>query len=864
MSFIAKVKNVISGDTLVLIPTKSTAVPVPERILTLSYVRAEDYASKEFLRNLLIGKDIKVNVEFKNPTTGREFGDALAPIFKSLVEFLLSKGLVKLKENFSEKDGDIYYELTEVQNSAKLNNFGLWGETVKINQVELNEEIVQQSRSQPLKLVVEKVVSGDRVSARIFVNEHEHVVTQLLLGGIKSPRTDDPLQVKVANQAKQFVEEKLLTTKAELSVTLIGESQTGVPIGTIHHGSGNNIHQKLLELGLAEVVDWQSTLIGAAAMTVLRKAEQTAKSLGRGIYASPTDKKAPVAVVPTQSTFKVGSTIEVQISKIISGDTFNVRLNNVEHTVQLASIRSPRPSESTLGANPEQQKALIATVREFVRSHVIGKTGTLYIDGHREAKDNFDARFMVSFKYGNQDLSELLVKKGLSSVIRHNKATTGERSLNWDKLVEIEEESKQAKVGIFNTSGKIDKLLTVGTRIVDASENSTKSKTFLNSFLKGRITGYHVEYVNSINRVKLFNPKEGLKLSLIFGGLERSNEGLDFLNKKILQRQVEFDVYDIDRTGGFIGNLYFNSDLPIQVDLLELGLVKVHEIAVNSNPNSASLLKSEKSAREKKVGIWKDYTPQDLPKLEDLALEKPKFFDVEVVDVSSSGVLSFQYTLEKAKFASFKKEFDSFNAQIPLASPNSDSPYNLTKVPKKGDLVAAKFSENGKYYRARIIAFDKTANKFDVKHIDFGNIDSVGLKSLRVLPSKFNTLTYPAFVNTATLQNVALPPKLTDYLTEAIYALEDLVFDKKLVISALKGNSADFDVVLYDAEKSLKDEKYTINSLFVESGWGIVDKKNVRPVVKDYVGKLADVEKEAKRKHLGVWEFGDVDYDEQE
>ena len=52
--------------------------------------------------------------------------------------------------------------------------------------------------------------------------------------------------MKVAQQAKQFVEDKLLTTKAELTCSIIGESQTGVPIAIINHPSGNNIHEKLL------------------------------------------------------------------------------------------------------------------------------------------------------------------------------------------------------------------------------------------------------------------------------------------------------------------------------------------------------------------------------------------------------------------------------------------------------------------------------------------------------------------------------------------------------------------------------------------------------------------------------------------
>ena len=68
--FVAKVKNVLSGDTVVLVPSKTAQFPAPERVLTLSYVRANDsFAAKEYLRNLLIGKEIKFKVNYKNPQT---------------------------------------------------------------------------------------------------------------------------------------------------------------------------------------------------------------------------------------------------------------------------------------------------------------------------------------------------------------------------------------------------------------------------------------------------------------------------------------------------------------------------------------------------------------------------------------------------------------------------------------------------------------------------------------------------------------------------------------------------------------------------------------------------------------------------
>lgn len=904
--FVAKVKNVLSGDTLILVPSKTTQFPAPERMLTLSYVKSCDsYQSKEYVRQLLIGKDIKFKVLFKTPNVGKEFGDIQAPIFKSLIEHLLEKGLVKLKDNIQE-DSEYIDDLRNLENKAKQNEVGLWsGDYVqqdKIEAIELNQDIMSKSQKTPITTIVEKVISGDRVLARIVLNKSQHVTTPLLLAGIKCPRTDDTsesaLVSKTAQEAKAFVEDKLLTSKAALKVSVIGESQAGIPIAIIHHPSGNNIHAKLLENGFGEVVDWQSSLVGSSVMGELRKAELSAKALGKGLYSNAKVSKgtAPVSAAQTSKALKPGSTVtNATVCKVVSADTLVVRLPSSEEelTVQLASIRAPKPSDSTITTNHLQQIALVNTAREFVRQHAIGKSGSIYIDGYKEANKEmgYDARFLISFKInGTNDLSELIVNNGMGTVIRHNKATSHERSLNWDRLIELEEEQKkQGKKGVhFN--GDINKVLTVGTRIVDASENYTKAKTFFNGFKqKGRIaSGYYVEFIPSVNRLKLFNPKEGLKLTLILGGLSNNKnealaeKGLKYMNKKFLQRNVEFEVYDMDKIGGFIGNVYASTGSlhPVQIQLLEQGLVSIHDLAVNSNPFSKELIEAEETAKSSKHGIWINYDASKAQeeidsanaKLNELKLDsaKPKFFDIEVTDIDSTGVISY-HSLDPAttsKFASFKKQFAEFHSQVPSASNTSiDLPHNLNKPPKKGELVSAKFSENGKYYRGKVLNYDKASRNFEVKHLDFGNVDKVPLSSLRVLPAKFSLVLFPKFASTCVLQNLRLPPtKPTDYLTDALYALEDLTFDKKLVISALPSSApnADYSGVLYDSEESLKDPTYTINKQLVAEGWAVVDATLVLPSLKDYVTSVQQAQQKAKSSHLGCWEFGDVSFDDED
>jgi staphylococcal nuclease domain-containing protein 1 len=77
MAFIANVKSVLSGDTLVLASPNN---PAAERTLSLAYVSAprlskdgdEPFAfqSREFLRALTVGKQVKFSVSCKCHSSG--------------------------------------------------------------------------------------------------------------------------------------------------------------------------------------------------------------------------------------------------------------------------------------------------------------------------------------------------------------------------------------------------------------------------------------------------------------------------------------------------------------------------------------------------------------------------------------------------------------------------------------------------------------------------------------------------------------------------------------------------------------------------------------------------------------------------
>jgi staphylococcal nuclease domain-containing protein 1 len=61
-------------------------------------------------------------------------------------------------------------------------------------------------------------------------------------------------------------------------------------------------------------------------------------------------------------------------------------------------------------------------------------------------------------------------------------------------------------------------------------------------------------------------------------------------------------------------------------------------------------------------------------------------------------------------------------------------------VPKAGDLVSAKFSSDGAWYRAKVRRASSIKKEAEVVFIDYGNLDTVGFKDIRPLDAQFSSL----------------------------------------------------------------------------------------------------------------------------
>lgn len=856
-TFNAKVKSILSGDTIVLDTGKT---------FSLAYVTAPrlnsnetyGYESREYLRALLVGKTVRCHTHYS--VNARDYGDVEAPIFTSLIEKSLKDGNIKLRDDASSKIStpELVEKFTTAQETAKSSETGIWNPQVKaINVDSVVPEGLYGGKTYPA--VVERVIAGDRVQIRVILNKGNHILVNALIAGIKTPRSaspDTPAE-PFGDAAKNFTETRLL--QRGVTAKFITTSSSGLPIVEVVHPVGN-IAVFLLQAGLASIADWQSQQIGAANMAVLRAAEKKAKDARLYLWKD----------LVTASSGVSDKTYEATVSKVVSSDTFVLRnADDSEETVQLSSVRAPRKSDI-------QGAAYAPIAKEFARKRFIGKRVQVKVDAVRPASSQFEKRHLVTITLQDKNIAATLIEAGYATVIRHRKEDT-DRSPAWDELMEKETAAIKANKGVHSKNEPAP------DRTVDASESLHKAKGHLASLERqSKISGV-VEHISSGGRFRINAPKENALLTLVLAGVRVprpqeafGEDALKFVSKKFYQRDVQFNVINVDKTGGFIGNIYVpGTNDPLSVVLVKEGLAEVHEYSAQQSGSSQALFDAQEAAQKAQKGIWKDFVadapaaPEPVAKTTAAPASagttsepaKKRYIDIVISNISSTGEISYRSLSSRAQYTKLSSDLVSFNN-----SAGNYSQFKFAKTPKKGDTVTVS-PKTGTYVRGKVLSFDKPSNKYTVLEIDTGKVSSVPYASLRPLPSQFSTTVIPALASTAVLSFIKLPPSSpTDYLSEFVDYLRDRIEGKQVVANVdSPANSTDLSVTIFTADSKGPDD--SVNSALIDNGYAIVktalqgwEKLDAwKPVWKN----LKELETDARSDRIGIWEYGDVDADEE-
>lgn len=751
---------------------------------------------------------------------------------------------------------------------------GVWagsaqGQTETSYELSNGKAVVEEYKAkQDLQGIVERVLNGDRLVLRLLLEPLEHLQTVVALAGVRAPAAK---RVNLADgkeqpgepcgdEAQAFVESRLLQRKVQVS--LLGVTPQGQLIATVLHPNGN-IAKFLLEAGLARCHDHHSTLLGPH-MAAFRHAEKAAKDGRKGLFTGLVASKGSAG----------GAAEDYIVSRVLNADTLFFRNKaGQEKKLSLSSVRQPKPSDAS-------QAPFGADAKEFLRKKLIGKHVKVTINGKKPATEGFEEREVATVVQGNTNVALALVEAGYASVIRHRQ-DDDDRSPEYDNLLIAEADAQKEGKGMWSPKPPRAK------QYQDYSESLQKAKMEVSILQRQKRVPATVDFVKSGSRFTVLVPRENAKLTFVLSGIRAprsarnpseagepfGQEAHELANRRCMQRDVEIDVETIDKVGGFIGTLYVNKENFTKV-LLEEGLATVHAYSAEQSGNAAEYFAAEQKAKDARRGLWHDYDPAKEAEEQEVeeaaaanaqngvesetAQRRKDYRDVMVtyIDPSTCKLKLQQIGSGTSALTELMSAFRSFHL-----NKANDTP--LPGPPKAGDFVAARFTEDNEWYRAKIRRNDREKQQAEVVYIDFGNSESLPWSRLRPLSQpQFSVQKLRAQASDAVLSFLQFPVN-SEYLEDAVGFIGDQTFDRQLVANVdYISTEGTLHVTLLDPSQS-KSLDHSINAEVIQEGLAMVPRKLKawERNAGETLSSLRELEAEAKEERRNIWEYGDLTED---
>ena len=423
----------------------------------------------------------------------------------------------------------------------------------------------------------------------------------------------------------------------------------------------------------------------------------------------------------------------------------------------------------------------------------------------------------------------------------------------------------------------------------DHSENLQKAKIQSSVLQRQKKIPAVVDFVKSGSRFTVLIPRENAKLTFVLSGIRAprsarnpteqaepfGQEAQDFANRRCMQRDVEIDVENTDKVGGFIGTLYINRENFAKL-LVEEGLASVHAYSAEQSGNANELFAAEKKAKEAHKGMWHDWDPSK-DQVEEEASDEPlsntangntngdtvsklrpkDYRDVVVTHIEPTCRLKLQQVgTGTSALTELMSSFRTFHLNKSNSAP-------LPGPPKAGDLVAAQFTEDGEWYRAKIRRNDREAKNADVLYIDYGNSESLSWTRLRPLTQpQFSLQKLKPQALEAVLSLLQFPSS-PEYLADATEYLGRVTAEKELVANVdFVAPEGTLYITLFDPKLS-GSESQSFNADLVGEGLAMAGRKlkGWERSRGDLVEILKGREEVAKGERKGMWEYGDLTED---
>uniref|UniRef100_A0A8C7J748 Staphylococcal nuclease domain-containing protein n=1 Tax=Oncorhynchus kisutch TaxID=8019 RepID=A0A8C7J748_ONCKI len=848
--------------------------PPPERQINLSNIRTgalarrapqsqpdqkdtpdEPFAfqAREFLRKMLIGKEVCFTVEVKT-ALGREYGMVYLgrdTTGENIAESLVNEGLATVRREGIRGNNPDQARLCDLEDQAKASKKGMWTEGGGTNTVRDLKYIIENPRNfvdsmhqKPVNAVIEHVRDGSVVRALLLP---DYYLVTVMLSGVKCPTfkreadgTESP--EPFAAEAKFFTESRLLQRDVQI---ILESCPNQVILGTVLHPNGN-ITELLLKEGFARCVDWSMAVYTQGAEK-LRAGEKSAKERKVRIWKD--------YVAPTANMDQKDRQFVAKVMQVVNADAVVVKLNSGEYkTIHLSSIRPPRIE----GESTKDTVALFKSAFSCLTSFTGRVNVTVdYIRAATSSSETstipaFAERTCATVTIGGINIAEALVSKGFATVIRYRQ-DDDQRSSHYDELLAAEARA------IKNGKGLHSKKEVPIHRVADISGETQKAKQFLPFLQRAGRSEAVVEYVFSGSRLKLYMPKETCLITFLLAGIECprgsrnmpggmqvaepfSDEAMAFTKELVLQREVEVEVESMDKAGNFIGWLHIEG-VNLSVALVENALSKVHFTAERSSYYK-TLVSGEEASRLRKDKIWANYEEKKVEEVVHVMEEKERTANYRAVYVTEITDTMHFYTQDVETGTQLENLMETMRAEI-AAQPPVEGSY----AARRGDYCIANFSADGEWYRARVEKVQSPA-KVHVFYIDYGNREIVPSTRLAVIPPAFSTRALAAQATEYAFAYIQVPQD-EDARADVVDSLVRDIQNTQCLLNVEHSGVTCPHVTLQFA-----DSKDDVGLSLVKEGMVMVDvrkEKHLQKMVTEYLNG----QESAKTARLNIWRYGD-------
>ncbi|KNA18582.1 hypothetical protein SOVF_069380 [Spinacia oleracea] len=757
-------------------------------------------------------------------------------------------------------------------------------------------------RMPPPERTVEAEVSTDGSNGktasepRAFVTAAQKVASAAAPGVAVPP---DPF----GREGKHFTETRTLHRNVRIVLEQLDSFKNLV--GSVYYDDGGEVKNLALELvknGLAKYLEWSAKSLEAKDQKELKSAELEAKKQRLRMWTNYVPPATNSKAIHDQNF--TGKVIEVVSGDciIVADDAVPSGSPSAERRVNISSIKAPKLGNPRWNDNkgPESHSR---EAKEFLRQKLIGRQVNVSMEYSRKvplggATENaaapsdfrvmdFGSVFLPAQSKGKggdvtsvpstavaqeagHNIAELLVSRGLATVVSHRDFE--ERSNYYDALLAAEAKARANKKGTHGAASPSNHIQDLTTA------SGKKAKDFLPFLQRSRRLSAVVEYVLSGHRFKLLIPKETCSIAFSFSGVRcpgrgepYSEDAIAFMRRRIMQRDVEIEIETVDRTGTFLGSLW-ESKTNMAAVLLEAGLAKFQKSFGTDRIADAHLLaQAEESAKCQKLKIWENYVEgQEVTNGSSVPESRQKeVLKVVVTEVLGGGKFYVQ-TVEDKMVVSIQEQLASLEI--------GEAPIIGSFNPKKGDLVLAQFSADNSWNRAMIVNVPRGGivqspkDEFEVFYIDYGNQEVLPYSRLRPLPPSVHSV--PGSAQLCSLAFVKVPSLEEDYGQEAAEYLSELTLNSSREFRAMieekdtsggkskgQGTGTVLLVTLVDVEASS-----SINASMLKVGLARLEKlkKWDSRERKSAIDNLEEFQEEAKKGRSGMWQYGDVQSDDED